>query len=77
MTATEIQGIRRVGKTSAGEYFLLDLTILLTRVVHKNGITLQKGEGKQGSRSQCEMQYSHSKQKLFINILKEIKDRVW
>lgn len=48
-------------ETAAGEYFLLDLATLLTRVVHQNGIILQKGEGKEGSRSQFEIQYSHFK----------------
>lgn len=52
---------KALGKTAAGEHFLLDLAILLTSVVHKNGIILQKGEGKEGSRSQFEIQYSHFK----------------
>lgn len=46
----------RPGKAIAGEHFLLDSALFLTRVVHKNGIILQKGEGKLGSRSQLEIQ---------------------
>lgn len=53
----KIQGIVGLGKTTAGEYFLLDLALLLPKVVHKNGIILQKGKGKEGSRSQSEIQY--------------------
>lgn len=56
-----MQGVVGLEETAAGEYFLLDLATLLTRVVHQNGIILQKGEGKEGSRSQFEIQYSHFK----------------
>lgn len=57
----KIQRVVGLGKIAAGEYFLLDLAILLTRVVHKNGIISQKGDGKGSSRSQFEIQYSHFK----------------